>query len=78
MHRATEYEISRSHRDNRIFVICYVDRFYDDVPAPIIKRGPWRASRGRVINLRPDIRLALARDGYFVAEIDAPIFNPEA
>ena len=75
---ASEYELVRSHSDNRLFVICYADRFYTDVPKQLISRGPWRSGRGPVTELKPDIRLALARDGYFVIETDAPYFNPKA
>ena len=72
-----QYEKNRSHGNNHLFVICYADRFYEDVPADLIRRGPWRSSRGLVANLRPDIRLALARDGYFEIETPDAIFSPE-
>jgi hypothetical protein len=57
-------------------VICYADRFYDDVPLALRNKGPWAGDRGLVQNLRDEIRLTLARDGYMLVETPAAVFNP--
>ena len=31
----THYLCCRSHGDHRLYVICYADRFYEDVPADV-------------------------------------------
>lgn len=74
----THYEKARSRNDNHLFVLCYADRFYEDVPPDVIRRGPWRSSRGLVSALRPDVRLALARAKYLVHETEDAIWTPEA
>jgi hypothetical protein len=71
------YQRLRSRGNVHIFVICYADRFYDDVPKDVRDKGPWQGSRGEVQNLKPMIRLALARDGYVLIETSAAIFNAE-
>jgi hypothetical protein len=71
------YQILRSRNDTHLFVVCYADRFYDDVPLAVRNRGPWAGDRGLVQNLRPEIRLALARDCYMVVETPEAVFNPE-
>ena len=42
----THYLCCRSHGDHRLFVVCYADRFYEDVPLEVRNRGPWRGERG--------------------------------
>ena len=69
------YQTLRSVSDNHVFVICRDDRFYDLVAEEVRKRGPWQGNRrGEVINLKPEYRLALARDGYALLAV----FKPEA
>lgn len=65
------YQLIRSHGDVHIFVICYADRFYEDVPKAVRDLGPWRGqSRGEVDRLKPEFRLALARDLYVLVRTD--------
>jgi len=47
------------------------------VPKAVRDRGPWHGDRGLVVNLKPEIRLALARDGYLLIETRAAVFRPE-
>ena len=55
----------RSQGDNHVFVLCYADRFYDDVPHDIRTKGPWNGNaRGEVVRLKPELRLALAEARY--------------
>jgi len=76
METPARYEMGRSHNNKGLYVFCYEDRFYEDIPLEVLHRGPWYGSRGDVIDLKPHIRLALARDGYCVIEHDAPLYNP--
>ena len=59
MSELTHYQVMRSRNNTHLFVICYADRFYDDVPLAVRNRGPWAGDRGLVQNLRPEIRLTL-------------------
>ena len=59
MSEPTHYQVMRSRNNTHLFVICYADRFYDDVPLAVRNRGPWAGDRGLVQNLRPEIRLTL-------------------
>ena len=56
----THYLCCRSHGDHRLFVVCYADRFYEDVPADVRSRGPWRGERGEIVRLKSVLRMALA------------------
>jgi hypothetical protein len=48
-----------------VFVVCYDGKFYDVVPEDVRKQGPWQGQHlGDVDKLKPEYRLALARDGY--------------
>jgi hypothetical protein len=48
------YQMLRSHADVHVFVVCYADRFYDDVPADVRKKGPWAGNRREdVTKLKP-------------------------
>ena len=38
--------------------------FYEDVPAYVRNRGPWRGDRGEIVRLKPELRLALAEARY--------------
>ena len=73
----THYQRLRSRGNVRIFVICYADRFYEDVPKEVRDKGPWQGSRGEIQNLKPEIRMALARDGYLLIETLEAIYDPE-
>jgi hypothetical protein len=40
---------------------------YDALPGEVRRQGPWTGERyGKVVNLKPEYRLALARDGYIL------------
>jgi len=73
------YQTLRSVSDHHIFVVCRDGTFYDAVPADVRKRGPWQGQhRGEVECLKPEYRLALARDGYMLVRCEAAVFKPEA
>jgi hypothetical protein len=58
-------------------VVCRDGTFYDAVPAS--KRGPWQGQHRREVEcLKPEYRLALARDGYMLVRCEAAVFKPEA
>ena len=73
----TQYLCCRSHGDHRLFVVCYADRFYEDVPLEVRNRGPWRGERGEVMRLKLELRLALAQAGYVLINCPDAIFEPE-
>ena len=63
--------------DHRLFVVCYADRFYEDVPADVRSRGPWRGERGEIVRLKPELRMALAEARYVVINCTDAAFEPE-
>ena len=73
----TQYLCCRSLRDHRLFVVCYADRFYEDVPLEVRNRGPWRGERGEVMRLKPEVRLALAEARYVLINCPDAMFEPE-
>jgi len=74
---AVQYQTLRSVSDNHVFVICQDGRFYD-IPEDIRKQGPWQGNhRGEIEKLKPEYRLALARDGYALV-CELAVFKPEA
>ena len=73
------YQVLRAHGDVHVFVVCYADRFYADVPYHVRRKGPWNGTgRGDVVKLKPDLRLALARDRYVVLNCPEAVLRPEA
>ncbi len=73
------YQTFRSVSDVHVFVLCYDGAFYDAVPPDVRKQGPWQGNRGGDVEaLKPEYRLALARDGYMLVRCEAAVFNPEA
>jgi len=72
----THYEKNRSHRHRGLYLICYEGGF-DGVPQAARSRGPWHGGRGLVANLKPDVRAALARDGYLLYEGEEALWSPE-
>ena len=77
--KLAHYQCLRSHSDVHVFVVCYADRFFDDVPKHVRDLGPWRGDcRGNVNRLKPEIRVALAQDGYVLVNAPEAVFNPEA
>ena len=65
----------RSQTNQNLWLLCYIDRFDEDVPKDVIRRGPWRGGTGHVIELRPAVRAALARERYVVHESPEPIWD---
>jgi hypothetical protein len=73
------YEVSRSHTDKELHVICLEGRFYDDVPPSILHLGPWTGgSRGEVSALKPGYRALLAAHGFVLVHQHLKDFRPEA
>ncbi len=72
------YQTLRSVSDNHIFVLCRDGEFYS-LPNHVRHQGPWQGMhRGEVVNLKPEYRLALARDGYALVTCELAVFKPEA
>jgi hypothetical protein len=59
------YELCLSARPRgAIRLICRLGEF-DRLPGEAKRGGPWvSAATGEIVKLRPEIRLAIARDGY--------------
>ena len=73
------YQTLRSVSDHHVFVVCRDGTFYESVPADVRKQGPWQGQhRRRDRALKPEYRLALARDGYALVRCEAAVFKPEA
>ena len=73
------YQTFRSVSDVHMFVLCYDGAFYETVPLEVRKQGPWQGNRrGAVEALKPEYRLALARDGYALVKCELALFKPEA
>jgi hypothetical protein len=52
------------------------DAFAD--PPNVRHQGPWQGMhRGEIEKLKPEYRLALARDGYTLVKSDRAVFKPE-
>ena len=61
-----------------VFVLCRDGTFYEAVPVHVRKQGPWQGMhRGDVDRLKPEYRLALARDGYALVQCELAVFKPE-
>ena len=59
-----QYQSLRSVSDNHVFVVCHDGTFYESVPEKVRHQGPWQVNRrGEIERLKPEYRLALARDG---------------
>ena len=74
-----QYQTFRSVSDNHVFVVCRDGTFYEIVPEDVLKQGPWQGmQRGEIDKLKPEHRLALARDGYVLVRCELAVFKPEA
>ena len=74
-----KYQTLRSVSDHHVFVVCRDGKFYEDVPEEIRKLGPWQGQHhGEIDKLKPEYRLALARDGYALVKCEFAVFKPEA
>ncbi len=79
MTEPTTYQAFRSVSDVHVFVVCRDGTFYECVAAEVRKQGPWQGQRrGEVEKLKPEYRLALARDGYALVRCELAVFKPEA
>jgi hypothetical protein len=73
------YQTFRSVSDVHVFVLCHDGTFYERVPHDVRRLGPWQGNRrGEIEALKPEYRLALARDGYALVKCEHAVFNPEA
>jgi hypothetical protein len=71
------YQTLRSVSDNHVFVVCTDGEFYS-LPNHVRHQGPWRGmQRGKVERLKPEYRLALARDGYALVNCELAVLRPE-
>jgi hypothetical protein len=62
-----------------VFVVCRDGAFYELVPEEVQHQGPWQMmQRGEIEKLKPEYRLALARDGYALVTCELAVFKPEA
>ncbi len=72
------YQTLRSVSDLHLFVVCRDGEFYESVPDHVRHQGPWQGMhRGEVERLKPEYRLALARDGYALVTCELAVFKPE-
>jgi hypothetical protein len=72
------YQAFRSVSDVHVFVLCYAGSFYERLPQDARKQGPLQGNRrSDVDKLKPEYRLALARDGYALVKCEGAVFNPE-
>ena len=77
-HVSKSAESVSSTTDNHVFVVCRDGTFYEVVPEDFRKQRPWqRQHRGEVGCLKPEYRLALARDGYALVKCVLAVFKPE-
>jgi hypothetical protein len=73
-----QYQTLRSVSDHHVFVVCRDGTFYERVPEEVRKQGPGQGMhRGEIEKLKPEYRLALARDGYALVRCEAAVFKPE-
>ena len=76
---AMQYQTLRSVSDHHVFVVCHDGRFYEIVPEDVRKQGAWQGQHhGEIDKLKPEYRLALAKDGYALVKCELAVFNPEA
>lgn len=72
------YQTLRSVSDHHLFVVCRDGTFYELVPEEVRHQGPWQGMRrGEVDALKPEYRLAIARDGYVLVRCELAVFKPE-
>ena len=72
------YQVLRSVSDNHVQLIC-ADGGFAELPDHIRHQGPWQGMRrGEIEKLKPEYRLALAREGYALVKCELAVFKPEA
>jgi len=72
-----QYQTLRSLSDNHVYLIC-LDGEFEEFPDYIRHQGPWQGmQRGEIELLKPEYRLALARDGYALVTCERAVFKPE-
>jgi hypothetical protein len=75
---SANYQTLRSVSDNHVHLICHDGSFYQLVPEKVRHQGPWQGmQRGEIAKLKPEYRLALARDGYMLVRCELAVFKPE-
>lgn len=71
------YEVSRSHSDRSIQVICREGEFYS-LPHAILHLGPWQGGReGNIERLKPAYRALLSEQGFVLVYRHPLEFPPE-
>jgi hypothetical protein len=71
------YEVSPSHTDRSIHVICRKDEF-STLPPAILHLGPWQAGReGDIERLKPAYRAFLSEQGFVLVYRHPLEFPPE-
>jgi hypothetical protein len=69
----SDYQTLRSVSDHHVFVVC---RRHLLRPDHIRHQGPWQGN-GEIGRLKPEYRLALARDGCAIVKCELAVFKPE-
>ena len=73
-----QYQTLRSVSDHHVHLICGAEEAFADLPDHVRHLGPWQVmSRGEIELLKPEYRLALARDGYVLVQSELAVFKPE-
>jgi len=73
-----QYQTLRSLSDNHVHLIC-LDGEFEELSDYIRHQGPWQSmSGGEAEALKPEYRMALARDGYALVKCELAVFKPEA
>jgi len=71
------YQTLRSVSDIHIFVVCHDKLLRASGGSP--QKGTMAGDgRGEIESLKPEYRLALARDGYALGKCELAVFKPEA
>jgi hypothetical protein len=72
------YEMCMSARPRGAIRLIYRFGEFESLPREAKRGGPWTGSQvGLIARLKPEIRLAIAREGYFRVEGVPMDFSPE-
>jgi hypothetical protein len=73
-----QYEHLMSARPRGARRLLHYRGEFDSLPREIRQKGPWASTAiGKMIDLKPEYRLALARDSYVLIEGKPMDFRPE-
>jgi hypothetical protein len=71
------YQALQSISSKDVQLICHIEG-PGDLPADVRRQGPWKVTgTGEILNLIPEYRRALARDGYVLVKCELAVFKPE-